>query len=327
MGAGPFFRDPLVPANQAATKLVVAQAADAPQHTIQGAINAAPIGSLNPVIIEIQDSHTYHEALAVNQNFPGGLVIQSAPLETPVVQSPGGSVLQVTGNLGSLALDGLVLAGGAVSVTGTVPEVHLRFCTLDPATSGINYSPASAHSVLALENTVAGPVTASGNVDQVNLTDAALQSVSVTPALSVAHAAQLEHVTIVGDTKADSIQVSNSILTGKVDIAHFETSCFRFSRFPRNTPVVRSYHCTSAVPIFVSLRSGHPGYLYLAQHTSQEIRAGGEEGGEMGVFYTAEVPWRDQNVLAKLSEYLPAGLTPVTMHVLPRTPFVGVKRI
>jgi len=145
--------------------------------------------------------------------------------------------------------------------------------------------------------------------------------------LSVGHAAQLEHVTIVGDTKADSIQVSNSILTGKVDITHFETSCFRFSRFPQNTPVVRSYHSTSAVPIFVSLRPGHPGYLYLARHTSQEIRAGGEEGGEMGVFYTAEVPWRDQNVLSKLSEYLPAGLTPVTMHVLPRTPFVGVKRI
>lgn len=327
VGAGPFFRNPLVRAAQAATKLVVAQTKDAPQHTIQAAINAAPVGSLNPVIIEIQDSHTYREALVVNQNFPGGLIIQSAPLETPVIQSPGGSVLQATGNISSLALDGLVLAGGTVTVTGTVPNVHLRFCTLDPSTSGIDYSPASASSVLALDNTLGGPAAASANVDQVNLTDSALQSLSATSALSAAHAAQLEHVTVAGDTKADSVQVSNSILFGKVDIAHFETSCFRYSRFPQNTPVVRSFHCTSAVPIFVSLRPGHPGYFYLAQNTSPEIRTGGEEGGEMGVFYSAEVPWREQNVLSKLGEYLPAGLTPVTMHVLPRTPFVGVRRI
>jgi len=327
VGAGPFFRDPLLPSTQAAVKLVVAQTEDAPQHTIQAAINAAPAGSLNPVIIEIQDSHTYREALVVNKAFPTGLIIQSAPLETPEIQSPGGSVLQVTGNISGLSLDGLVLTGGTVSVTGTVPEVNMRFCTLDPSTSGIDYSPAGGHSVLALDNTLAGPVTASANVDQVKLTDSGLQSLSASPALSVAHAAQLEHVTVAGDTKADSIEVSNSILFGKVDVAHFETSCFRYSRFPQNTPVVRSFHCTSAVPIFVSLRPGHPGYLYLAQHTSPEIRTGGEEGGGMGVFYSAEVPWRDQNVLSKLGEYLPAGLTPVTMHVLPRTPFVGVKRI
>ena len=327
LGAGPFFRDPLLPAAQASVKLVVAKTPDAPQQTIQAAITAAPAGSPIPVIIEIQDSHTYREAVVVSKSFPAGLIIQSAPLETPVVQSPGGSVLQVTGSLSSLALDGLVLAGGKITVTGAVPDVHMRFCTLEPSTSGIDYSPAGAHSNLALDNTISGPVTASANADQVSVTDSSLQCLSASPALSVAHAALLERVTVVGDTKADSIEVSNTILFGDLDIVHFENSCFRYSRCPRNTPVLRSFHCTSAFPIFVSMRFGHPGYLYLAQHTSLEIRAGGEEGGEMGVFYSAEVPWREQNVLSKLGEYLPAGLTPITMHVLPRTPFAGVKKI
>ena len=77
----------------------------------------------------------------------------------------------------------------------------------------------------------------------------------------------------------------------------------------------------------MSLQFGHPAYLYLSLNTSADVRSGGEDGGEMGVWYAAGIPLREQNVLLKLGEYMPAGLNAVPVRALPRTPFVGVRRI
>ena len=93
----------------------------------------------------------------------------------PVVQSPGGDVLQVTGDVASLTLDGLVLAGGNVTIGGASPLVSLRFCSLDPQTSGIAYSPTAAGAQLNLTNVITGPVVTSANVASVILNGCAVQ--------------------------------------------------------------------------------------------------------------------------------------------------------
>ena len=322
VGAGSNFRDPLPVAT-----LKVAQSADAPFHAIQDALNAAPAGSMAPVVVEIEDSHTYKEALVVNKVLPGGLVIQARGLEMPTVQSPGGDVLQVTNDVASLTLDGLVMAGGKVTVSGNSPQVRLRFCSLDPDTSGIDYSPAVAGAKLLLANVIAGPVTTLANVSKVTINDSAVQHTSGGTALSVTHAATLEHVTVAGNVTAEILEVSNSILFGAVTFTDVAGSCFRYSRYPKETVVARSFHCSTAFPIFASLKLGHPGYLHLTTNTSTDLRRGGEDGGEMGVFYLAGIPWREQNVVLKLGEYRPVGLKAVPMRVLPRAPFVGVKKI
>ena len=73
----------------------------------------------------------------------------------------------------------------------------------------------------------------------------------------------------------------------------------------------------------MSIRSEHLGYCHLHPNTDAALRRGGEEGGEIGAWYSAGLPWRTQNVGRRLLEYIPAGLTPVQIRVLPRLRFRG----
>jgi hypothetical protein len=216
VGAGPYFRDPLL-----APTLQVSQTNDAPFRTIQAALNAAPGSSLLPVVIEIQDSHTYNEALVVKNNFPGGLVIQARALETPVVISPGADVLQIGNAISgaSFILDGLTLSGGKVTVRGDVPKVKLRFCSLDPASASIDCQPKNPGGTLELDQVITGPVKTSANVASAALTDTAVQNTTGATALDMATTAlSLEHVTVVGDTLAQTLMASNAILFGQVTL-------------------------------------------------------------------------------------------------------------
>ena len=325
VGAGPYFRDPL-----AAPTMQVSQTNDAAFRKIQDALNAAPGNSPSPVVIEIQDSHTYNEALVVKNNFPGGLVIQARALETPVVISPGGDVLQVgnaiTGS--SFTVDGLTLAGGKVTIRGDVPKVKLRFCSLDPTSASIDCQPKNPGGMLELDQVITGPVKTSANVVSAALTDTAVQNTTGGTALDMATTAvSLEHVTVVGDTLAPALMASNAILFGQVTLGDAANSCFRYTRYPREVTGVQLFRCTTLFPIFSSFQFGHPAYLGLSVNTPAALRRGGEEGGEMGVWYAAGIPWREQNVMLKLREYLPVGLKPVPMRAMPRTGFVGVKGI
>jgi hypothetical protein len=323
VGAGPYFRDPLPDAT-----LRVSQTNDAPFRKIQDALNAAPGNSISPVVIEIQDSHTYNEALVIKNNFPGGLVIQARALETPVIVSPGGDVLQVGNTISgvSLTLDGLTLAAGNVTMAGDVPFVKLRFCSLDPATSGIICQPKNPGATLELDQVITGPVKTSANVSTATLTDTAVQNTAFATALDMATTAvSLEHVTIVGDTLAQMLTASNAILFGTVMLGDAASSCFRYSCYPKEVTGVKLFRSTTLLPIFSSFQFGHPAYLGLSVNTPAALRRGGEEGGEMGVWYVAGIPWREQNMMLKLREYLPAGLKAVPMRAMPRTPFVGVK--
>ncbi len=325
VGAGPYFRDPLP-----APTLRVSQTNDAPFRKIQDALNAAPGNSPSQVVIEIQDSHTYSEALVVSRNFPGGLVIQASALETPVVASPGGDVLQIGNAISgvSFTLDGLTLAGGKITIKGDVPNVKLRFCSLDPATSGIDCQPKNPGAALELDQVITGPVKTSANVASATLNDTAAQNTAGATALDMSTTAvSLEHVTVVGNTLAQTLTASNTILFGTVTLGDAANSCFRYTRYPKEVTGVKLFRCTTLLPIFSSFQFEHPAYLGLSVNTPAALRRGGEEGGEMGVWYAAGIPWREQNVLLKLGEYLPVGLKPVPMRAMPRTPFVGVKRI
>jgi hypothetical protein len=308
----------------------VSQTNDAPFRKIQDALDAAPNNSPAPVVIEIEDSHTYNEALVVKSNFPGGLVIQAAALETPSVVAPAGDVLQIGNAIGgsSFTIDGLTLSGGKVTIRGNVPAVKLRYCSLDPAGSGLDCQPKNPGGTVVLDRTITGPVKTSANVATVTMTDAAVQNTAFAVALDMATTGvSLEHVTVVGDTLAQTLTASNAILSGKVTLGDPANSCFRYTRYPQEVTGVKLFRCTTLLPIFSSFQFGHPAYLGLSVNTPSALRRGGEEGGEMGVWYEAGIPWREQNVMLKLGEYLPVGLKPVPMRAMPRTPFVGVKRI
>ena len=327
IGAGPYARGQL-----ASPSLTVAQTCNADHATLQAAINAAPDGTANPVVIEILDSATYNEAILVDsRNFPGGLVLQAADQQTPtLVKSGGGAdVLTVQNSaIAQFVLDGLVLSGGGIVVGGNVGAVVLRHCSAAPASVAVNLTSANAN--LRLARCICGPIAITAPEGSVEVSDSIVQhpAASVeTPSGNAALAfgngtAKLERTTLVGDVAVHSGYISNVLLYGALALADAGASCLRFSRLPPAF-AAGGFRCTETVPIFVSLAFGDAGYCHLHPNTSAALRSGAEEGGEIGAFYRAGLAWRTQNVGVRLDEYVPAGLEAVQIRVLPRLRFLG----
>jgi hypothetical protein len=156
--------------------------------------------------------------------------------------------------------------------------------------------------------------------------------------------AALERSTLFGATDVKEIFASEVIFTGQVKVQRCQTGCLRFcyvrpsddaGKAP-NTP--RAYRCQPGLEIamqkqklenegitpdliqlrreisrwlapgFVSRHYGHPAYGQLSIGSPQQIRAGAEDGSEMGVFCHLKQPQREANLRCALEEYLRSGL-------------------
>lgn len=62
------------------------------------------------------------------------------------------------------------------------------------------------------------------------------------------------------------------------------------------------------LPAFTARRYGEPGYAQLSLDCPAEIRAGGTDGAEIGVFHNLHQPQREAALLAQTEEYLRFGL-------------------
>lgn len=88
----------------------------------------------------------------------------------------------------------------------------------------------------------------------------------------------------------------------------------RFSFAPADSITPRRYHCQpdaahpEALPQFTSLRYADPGYCQLRSSTVRAIRAGADDGGEMGVMHALFQPQKETNLALRLDEYLRFGL-------------------
>jgi hypothetical protein len=56
------------------------------------------------------------------------------------------------------------------------------------------------------------------------------------------------------------------------------------------------------------LRYGAPGYAKLLTATSDLIRRGASDGGEMGAFHFVLAPLRESDLRIRMQEYLPVGM-------------------
>ncbi len=124
-----------------------------------------------------------------------------------------------------------------------------------------------------------------------------------------------------GNLTVRSARISNTLCFGDVQLADTDASCLRFSRLPSAMQAMRAFRCTHATPIFVSATFGDAGYMHLHVNTSTALLSGGAEGGEIGAFASAGLPWRTQNTGLRLNEYIPAGLKAVQVRALPRPRF------
>lgn len=229
---------------------------------------------------------------------------------------------------------------GAANLLG---ELDLTHCTLVPGLSvGPNGDPLQP-SVPALivepagvavvgKRAILGGIRASVFAT-VNLTDCIVDATDPT---LVAYAAldnasgggalTLQGCTVVGKVHADLLAlVSDSIFWSALapgDAAPWisglvadrkQEGCVRFSFLPFAAVTPRRFKCVeravaSPMPLFFSLRYGHPAYMKLLVSTDDSIRRGADDGGEMGCFHFLLAPQRESDLNIRLREYSPVGL-------------------
>jgi hypothetical protein len=141
----------------------------------------------------------------------------------------------------------------------------------------------------------------------------------------------LNGCTVVGKVRAHLLSlVSNSIVWAALSESDLAISppssrpyplwadrkqegCVRFSFLPETTALPRQFECVMQgpglpAPLFVSLRYGDPGYGKLYPSTTDAVRRGADDGGEMGAFHFVLAPLRETDLRTRMQEYIPVGL-------------------
>ncbi|MEU6657783.1 hypothetical protein [Streptomyces sp. NPDC046821] len=234
-----------------------------------------------------------------------------------------------------LVLDGLLVAGRGINVTGPMGAVVVRHSTLVPGWSlepeCDPHSPDEPSIVLErttarlqIEDSVLGTVEVIGDeVSEdpldIHLRDSILDATGpdreALSAPDCRHAHAVLHVhrsTVIGEVHTHAVRIAeNSIFTGKLHVARRGIGCMRFSYVPVGSRTPRRYRClpdaADVRPLFTSERYGTPWYGLLADRCPEEIRRGAEDGAELGAFHDLYRPQREDSLRARLAEYVPAG--------------------
>jgi hypothetical protein len=263
----------------------------------------------------------------------------------PLIAAAGPLLLDI-GPRGTLVLEGLVISGGALQVVAAADDeprtLILRHCTLVPGltlnTDGTAASPgATSLSVthpfasVTLEQCIVGPMQidtdAVIHLRQCIVDASAPEAVAFqgTVAASAGAEMTIEESTVIGKMHVRLMTLaSDTIVCARLAPADAfkaplwvdrrQDGCIRFSFVPDGSVVPRRFRCVpddrhpDVIPHFTSLRYGDPGYAQLRRATSEAIRQGAHDEGEMGVMHPLFQPQRETNLRIRLDEYLRFGL-------------------
>ncbi|MGW7404993.1 hypothetical protein ACWGI9_14885 [Streptomyces sp. NPDC054833] len=240
-----------------------------------------------------------------------------------------------------LVLDGLLVAGRGINVTGPMGAVVVRHSTLVPGWSlepeCAPHSPDEPSIVLErttaclqIEHSILGTIEVIGDeVSEdplgIHLRDSVLDATGhdrealSAPDCRHAHAVlHLHRTTVIGEIHTHAVRIAeNSVLTGRLHVARRGIGCLRYSYVPPGSRTPRRYRCQPDLagpeqaahvrPLFASERYGTPWYGQLADRCAEEIRRGADDGAELGAFHDLYRPQREDGLRARLAEYTPAG--------------------
>jgi hypothetical protein len=231
----------------------------------------------------------------------------------------------------ALLLDGLLLEGNVRVLAGNLGRLDMVHCTLAPGAGQLRAHQSNDRLRLRIAASICGPIDLPDLVPQVEIADSILSSSETSaaeqPALTApGAAADLRRTTVLGTTTVETLVADDTIFTGRVAAERRQTGCVRFCFVPMGSRTPRRYRCqpdlaleqassaareslaASLRPTFTALPYGQPGYAQLGPTCPGEIRAGAEDGSEMGVLSGLQQPQREASLRTALDEYSPFGL-------------------
>jgi hypothetical protein len=296
-------------------------------------------------IIEITHSGAHQEQLDFDLDPGDRLELRAAEGTRPVIRlldwySNRPDALNIRAVEGDCApherprivLDGLLVAGRGINVTGPMGAVVLRHSTLVPGWSlepeCEPHSPDEPSIVLErttaclqIEHSILGTIEVIGDeVSEdpldIHLRDSVLDATGhdreALSAPDCRHAHAVLHVhrsTVIGEVHTHAVEIAeNSLFTGRLHVARRGIGRLRHTYVPAGSRTPRRHRSPSQPsPLFTSVRYGTPWYAQLADRCPEELRRGADDGAELGAFHDLYRPQREDGLRARLAEYTPAG--------------------
>ncbi len=240
-----------------------------------------------------------------------------------------------SGSEGRLYLNGLRVQGGITVGEGNLGGLVLRHCTQVPGSGRISVqagttseADANTNLEMVLSRCIVGGVHATTSLSSFEATECIIDVYGSGASIALPETdLTLQSVTIFGTTEVRKVSATDTIFVGRLNAALKQEGCLRFCYVTRASSAPRRYRCqpetalNSAstdleealeghiVPSFTTVTYGAPGYAQLRRLCPALIRAGSEEGSEMGAFTFLRQPQRETNLKTALRQYLRFGLS------------------
>lgn len=265
-------------------------------------------------------------------------------------RADGRDAFMVAGERGSrLVVDGFLITGRGVEVSGPLDQVAFRHCTLVPPERSARPRSSGPPACLVLngivgevtiERSILGPVavTSEGEPMRVAIISSIIDAghdqddaFSDGPSGGFARAAlTVRTSTVFGRVTTHALALAeNCLFSGVVRVARRQPGCVRFCHVPLGSRTPPRYGCQPDLalqeldrkdhagrrvaahrvwPVWSSRRYGDPAYAQLWRDAPREIRRGADDEGEMGVLHDLYWPQREDALVQRLAEYVPAGI-------------------
>jgi hypothetical protein len=281
-----------------------------------------------PAVIQINGNDTYFmPATGLNVNLNNTrLTLQAANGCRPVLA--GNINIKGGGPAAELTLSGLLIAG-QISISGPLSRLTVLDCTLSPGIAvsdkGSVFDP-TIPSIVAkntdnalqvrIVRSIVGPVDLPQTIKGLSVADSIIDAPEPIQGSGQSQlralagpVTRLERVTVFGKMSVSEISAQDVLFTSLVTANKGTAGNCYFTKAPAG---VQSDNCVEdadgLLPVFTARRYGEPGYAQLSLSCPAEIRAGGTDGAEIGVFHDLRQPQREGALLAQLEEYLRFGL-------------------
>lgn len=291
-------------------------------------------------VVQILDSRTYDGDVTFEVPRDGRLVVVAAgwPDERPGAVDAQGLRPCVRGTLaftgaaasdgsarGAARVDGLLVDGIVRVEPGDLGELRASCCTVlgavEVAAPGVDpVATGNLGLALRLDGCVVGPVEAPEALGALEMTRTVARGVE-----AVGARAELRACTLLGPVDVHALSASDTIFE-HVEVRERQSGCLRFCWVPPDSRAPRRYRCQPDLalskapdaehdaivrrlrPSFTSRRPEHPAFVQLRRNCAPEIREGGSDGGEIGVYHDLHHPTRLANLARALEQYARVGL-------------------